>query len=225
MESDCESVDSGLEESGVSNPSYGEEGEGEGGEGGLSLYRGEGGESIYENAAVLKQSTAYLTPVTAAVEKESRRAIEKYQFGGQERELEKVQEEQEEEEEEEEQGLVVVFPPLDVGRERSEGKEGTLWGVRQGGLGLSSPALRSSNPTEDKIAREIRELKEREEELVRRRESKSPSPAISLPSPTPAIIEELEEEEQKQKPARLVRDTPLLLLLLLIFKLPLLEQL
>lgn len=199
MESDCESVDSGLEESGVSNPSYGEEGEEAG---------GEGQESIYENAAVLKQSTAYLTPVTAAVEKEARRAIEKYQFG-QERELEQVQEEQEEEqdeqedeqEEEQEQGLVVVFPPLDLGRERSEGREGTLWGVRQGGLGLSSPALRSSNPTEDKIAKEIRELKEREEELVRRRESKSPSPALSLPSPTPAIIEELEEEEQKQKPA------------------------
>lgn len=173
MESDCESVDSGLEESGHSNlevegggfveefdeAEEGSEGEEEG---------GEVRESIYENAAVLKQSTAYLTPVTAT--------IEKYQFGG--------------EEEEQEQG-VVAFPALDMGSTREKGS--TLWGVRQAGMGSQRPVVRSSNPTEDKIAKEIRELKEREEELVRRRESKSPSPAVSTPSPTPSVQEERQE--------------------------------
>ena len=72
------------------------------------------------------------------------------------------------------------------------------WGVRIGNF-PQSPSPRQNNPTEDKIAKEIRELKEREEELIRLRKaqtavnasspSPSPSPevpvAISQPSPTP----------------------------------------
>jgi len=157
------------------------------------------GELIYENTAVLK-SNAYLTPVTTA--------IEKYQFGGHEEEDEdeddddaggeKEEDEVEEEEEEEEdpkdsEGVAVPFPPLDLtsnsssdGVERSSSK---LWGVRSNGgaNGLLGPqVIRTSNPTEDKIAKEIRELKEREEELLRRREmSKSPTTTTttSLQSP------------------------------------------
>ena len=39
-----------------------------------------------------------------------------------------------------------------------------VWGVREGGSG-HAPSPRPVNPTEDKIAKEIQELKEREEEL------------------------------------------------------------
>ena len=46
------------------------------------------------------------------------------------------------------------------------------WGVRRGmGTALAS-VERSANPTEEIIAKEIRELKEREEELIRLREEK-----------------------------------------------------
>lgn len=182
MDSDCESVDSGLEESGHSNleleqglgslASLAEASEGEEG--------GHVSESIYENADVLKQANAYLTPVTAA--------IEKYQFGGQ---LEEGEEGEEDEQEEEEH---VPFPPLDLSTKKEE-RGNTVWGVRQVGARGLSPALRTTNPTEDKIAKEIRELKEREEELVRRRDSKSPSPAA--PSPTPPT-----PEPKKQEPAQ-----------------------
>merc|ERR1712130_150856 len=175
MDSDCDSdsehsIDSGLEESGHSNLEV---------EGG-----GMNEELIYENTAALK-SNAYLTPVTTA--------IEKYQFGGHEEEdededddddagEEKEEDEADEEEEEKDsEGVAVPFPPLDLTNSSSDGVERStkLWGVRShgGANGLLGPqVIRTSNPTEDKIAKEIRELKEREEELLRRREmSKSPT--------------------------------------------------
>ena len=61
-----------------------------------------------------------------------------------------------------------------------EEKQRMSWGVRKPSLvntHSQQPALRPANPTEDKIAREIRELKEREEELVRLRDSPAPAPA------------------------------------------------
>merc|ERR1719305_552333 len=91
------------------------------------------------------------------------------------------------------EGVAVPFPPLDLTNSNSEGVERSsskLWGVRShgGATGLLGPqVIRTSNPTEDKIAKEIRELKEREEELLRRREmSKSPTTTTSLQSPTSA---------------------------------------
>ena len=159
MESDCESVDSGLEESGHSNLDL---------DGGFTVPEEEEDlpESIYENAAVLKSNNSYLTPVTAA--------IEKYQFGGQgveeddeddevvEDEKEEVaSEEEEEEEEEDEKKGVVTYPPLDMDAKREPERGSKLWGVRHGGSAGLTPISRSANPTEDKIAKEIRELKER----------------------------------------------------------------
>merc|ERR1740123_2921867 len=107
------------------------------------------------------------------------------------------EEEGEEGDQKDSEGVAVPFPPLDLtitnsssdGVERSSSK---LWGVRshRGANGLLGPqVIRTSNPTEDKIAKEIRELKEREEELLRRREmSKSPTTTMSTtslqPSPT-----------------------------------------
>ena len=43
-----------------------------------------------------------------------------------------------------------------------------VWGVREGGA-PQTPSPRAVNPTEDKIAKEIKELKEREDELRRLR--------------------------------------------------------
>ena len=125
------------------------------------------GELIYENTSALK-SNAYLTPVTTA--------IEKYQFGGHAEEEEEEEEDdndaaeksddEEEEEEEEKQdsdGEGVLFPPLDLTSNNShEGERSSnkLWGVRSHGgaaNGLLGPqVVRTSNPTEDKIAKEIR---------------------------------------------------------------------
>lgn len=194
MESDCESVDSGLEESGHSNLDL---------DGGFTVPEEEEDlpESIYENAAVLKSNNSYLTPVTAA--------IEKYQFGGQgveeddeDDEVEEDEKEEvasEEEEEEDEKKGVVTYPPLDMDAKREPERGSKLWGVRHGGSAGLTPISRSANPTEDKIAKEIRELKEREEELVRRRESKSPSPITPSPSPPPPVKEEPKSEAPVKK--------------------------
>ena len=106
------------------------------------------GELIYENTSALK-SNAYLTPVTTA--------IEKYQFGGH------AEEEEEEEEKQGSDGEGVLFPPLDLTSNNShqgERSSNKLWGVRSHGgaaNGLLGPqVVRTSNPTEDKIAKEIR---------------------------------------------------------------------
>jgi hypothetical protein len=71
--------------------------------------------------------------------------------------------------------------------------------------------IRTSNPTEDKIAKEIRELKEREEELLRRREtSKSPTPT-SLQSPTSAATPTLTiASTTKPSPAKSSSPSPAL---------------
>ena len=63
------------------------------------------------------------------------------------------------------------------------------WGVRRENLSQSQ-LQRTNNPTEEKIAKEIRELKEREEELVRAREMKDRSDSRS---------EQDEEEEEEKK--------------------------
>ena len=60
------------------------------------------------------------------------------------------------------------------------------WGVRRESLSQSQ-LQRTNNPTEEKIAKEIRELKEREEELIRAREKKG----------RPDSREEEEEEEEE----------------------------
>ena len=60
------------------------------------------------------------------------------------------------------------------------------WGVRRESLSQSQ-LQRTNNPTEEKIAKEIRELKEREEELIRAREKKG--------RPDSREEEEAEEEE------------------------------
>lgn len=122
------------------------------------------GELIYENTSALK-SNAYLTPVTTA--------IEKYQFGGHAEEeeeeeedhdaVEKSDDEEEEEEKQDSDEEGVLFPPLDLTSNNShqgERSSNKLWGVRSHGgaaNGLLGPqVVRTSNPTEDKIAKEIR---------------------------------------------------------------------
>ena len=62
------------------------------------------------------------------------------------------------------------------------------WGVRRESSAVS-PVERSVNPTEEVIAREIRELKEREEELARRQREQSQEPETDT--------EEEEEEEEE----------------------------
>ena len=62
------------------------------------------------------------------------------------------------------------------------------WGVRRENLSQSQ-LQRTNNPTEEKIAKEIRELKEREEELIRAREKKG----------RPDSREEEKEEEEEEE--------------------------
>ena len=99
------------------------------------------------------------------------------------------EEEEEEEDQEEREGVAVPFPPLDLTNSNSDGVERSsskLWGVRShgGANGLLGPqvdispvierpsnfilsfsmifpqVIRTSNPTEDKIAKEIRWLEQ-----------------------------------------------------------------
>ena len=65
------------------------------------------------------------------------------------------------------------------------------WGVRREG-GVLASLERSVNPTEEIIAQEIRELKEREEELVRRREEQGDQ---DQEEPRVIVMEEPEVEE------------------------------
>ena len=73
------------------------------------------------------------------------------------------------------------------------------WGVRRESSAVS-PVERSVNPTEEVIAREIRELKEREEELARRQREQSQEPDTDT--------EEEEEEEEVRETGRLRAGTP-----------------
>ena len=66
------------------------------------------------------------------------------------------------------------------------------WGVRREG-GVLASLERSVNPTEEIIAQEIRELKEREEELVRRREEQGDQEEQE--EPRVIVMEEPEVEE------------------------------
>ena len=110
-------------------------------------------ESIYENAEVVKANGMLSEPNMLAGE------IEKYQFGGT----------GDMEGEGDSEG--VSFLDLDLeNQERAPSEVNrNVWGVRRSSFSSqSSNSTRASNPTEDKIAKEIREMKEREEELARR---------------------------------------------------------
>merc|ERR1719410_1785495 len=102
----------------------------------------------------------------------------KYEFGlGQEIRGEDSEQEQEEEEEEgDTRGQEAVsFQDLDNFESVPAGEVKRSWGVRRESSAVS-PVERSVNPTEEVIAREIRELKEREEELARRQREQSQEP-------------------------------------------------
>jgi len=195
MESDCESVDSGLE-TGNSNLEPSDNGFMEGDSDSISdgfdkpdgtvsydLQNSDNSESIYENAAILKSSN-FVKPISST--------LEKYEFGqNDDARSDSLGDESNES---------VVFQDIeDFDKPVTDVESKTIsWGVRIGNF-PQSPSPRQNNPTEDKIAKEIRELKEREEELIRLRKaqtavnasspSPSPSPevpvAISQPSPTP----------------------------------------
>ena len=81
----------------------------------------------------------------------------------------------------------VVFQDIeDFDKPTSEVDSKTIsWGVRIGNF-PQSPSPRNNNPTEDKIAKEIRELKEREDELIRLREAATTQNTPPPPSPTPS---------------------------------------
>jgi len=200
MESDCESVDSGLE-TGNSNLETSENGFIDGDSDSLSdgfdkpdvvgsydLENSEHSESIYENAAVLK-SNNFVKPISST--------LEKYEFGqNDDARSDSLGDDSNES---------VVFQDLeDFDKPASENESKTLsWGVRAGNL-PQSPSPRTNNPTEDKIAKEIRELKEREEELIRLRESQtkvnlSPSPA---PTPSPEVPVIISQSSPKSSTAK-----------------------
>jgi len=192
-ESDCDSLDSGLE-TGNSNLETSENFlESEETDSATESYSkrevsesplSDLSESIYENAAVLKSSM--MTPVT--------NTIEKYEFGL-----------NDEEDISGEEGVAeagdtfeaVSFQDLEVFDKPTEPAKKS-WGVRRENL-AQSQLQRSLNPTEEKIAKEIRELKEREEELVRAREEKTrPSSAEEEEPPSPASS--LQSDQEKPLP-------------------------
>jgi len=188
MESDCESVDSGLE-TGNSNLETSENGFMEGDtdsisdgfdkpdtSGSYDLENSEHSESIYENAAVLK-SANFGKPISST--------LEKYEFG--------QNEDARSDSLGDESNESVVFQDIeDFDKPASEVDSKTIsWGVRIGNF-PQSPSPRNNNPTEDKIAKEIRELKEREDELIRLREAattqNTPPPLSPTPSPEVPVI-------------------------------------
>merc|ERR1712079_159726 len=178
-----ESVDSGLE-TGNSNLETSENGFLEGDSDSLSdgfekpdvvtsyhLENSEHSESIYENAAVLKTNN-FVKPISST--------LEKYEFG--------QNEDARSDSLGNESAESAVFQDLeDFDKPTSDNEGKTIsWGVRAGNL-PQSPSPRTNNPTEDKIAKEIRELKEREEELIRLREAKMKE-SVAPPSPTPSPV-------------------------------------
>ena len=127
-------------------------------------------ESIYENAAVLK-SNNFVKPISST--------LEKYEFGqNDDARSDSLGDESNES---------VVFQDIeDFDKPASDVESKTIsWGVRIGNL-PQSPSPRNNNPTEDKIAKEIRELKEREDELIRLREAQTKVSTPPPPSPTPS---------------------------------------
>jgi len=203
IESDCESVDSGLE-TGNSNLETSDNGflEGEAdcvsdgfdkpdATGSYDFQNSEHSESIYENAAVLK-STNFIKPISST--------LEKYEFG--------QNEDLRSDSLGDESNESVVFQDIeDFDKPASDVESKTIsWGVRIGSF-PQSPSPRNNNPTEDKIAKEIRELKEREDELIRLREAKTqacntPSPPSPTPSPeVPVIISQVTPKSSTTKPA------------------------
>ena len=79
------------------------------------------------------------------------------------------------------------------------------WGVRRENLSQSQ-LQRTNNPTEEKIAKEIRELKEREEELVRAREMKDRPDSREEDEHEEDDEEKKEEEEQTSGSGSVLRE-------------------
>merc|ERR1719483_1710738 len=202
IESDCESVDSGLETGNsnleTSDNGFLEEEEADCAsdgfdkpavEGSYDLQNSEDSESIYENAALLK-STNFIKPISST--------LEKYEFGqNEDARSDSLGDESHES---------VMFQDIeDFDKPASDIESKTIsWGVRIGNF-PQSPSPRNNNPTEDKIAKEIRELKEREDELIRLREAKSqelnsPTPPSPTPSPeVPVIISQITPKSSTTK--------------------------
>jgi len=205
-DSECESLDSGLETGGNSNLEPSEAGFVEVGtvsedseadekrpDSGASAesHLSDFSEGIYENAAVLKSSNMS-SPVTTA--------LEKYEFGqheildedsdqfpGEKRTQSEVTEETGNSDNE-----AVSFQDIE---NFESGPVKKSWGVRHD-MGTSLARVeRSANPTEEIIAKEIRELKEREEELTRLREQGSTEEQVEEPE-----TEEAEEPIVEPEP-------------------------
>ena len=77
--------------------------------------------------------------------------------------------------------------------------------MRQDSVSLRESSERSSNPTEEKIAKEIRELKEREEELARLREEQQSAASVNTDTDdacsevSEVVSEKIIEEEKPVK--------------------------
>jgi len=175
-DSDCESLDSGLE-TGNSNLETSENGfvtiEGdtdtvsddendklEREESNLSDFS----EGIYENAAVLKSSTMSSSSDTTI--------LEKYEFGQETNDHDVDDDDADVDEGKQSDSEPVSFQDIESFETSPPVMTQSVkksWGVRRESL-TQNTVERTVNPTEEKIAKEIRELKEREEELIKLRE-------------------------------------------------------
>lgn len=199
-DSECESLDSGLETGGNSNLEPSEAGFVEVGaisedseadekrpDSGASAesHLSDFSEGIYENAAVLKSSNMS-SPVTTALEKYEFGQHEildedSEQFPGEKRSQSDVTEEEHSENE------AVSFQDIE---NFESGPVKKSWGVRHEMGTALARVERSANPTEEIIAKEIRELKEREEELARLREQGNTEEQVEEEEPETEEAEE-----------------------------------
>jgi len=219
-DSDCESLDSGLEtgNSGLETSENGfvtngdtdsvtdnEDDKNDSAESNLSDFS----EGIYENAAILKS-----TNMSIAAEIST---LEKYEFGNEtiNNSTDDFNEEDEEEIEEPagddlDSDSDIKTEPVsfqDIENFESPPVESIKksWGVRQDSVSLRESSERSSNPTEEKIAKEIRELKEREEELARLREEQQSAASVNTDTDdassevSEVVSEKIIEEEKPVK--------------------------
>jgi len=175
-DSDCESLDSGLE-TGNSNLETSENGfvtiEGDtdtvSDDENDKLEREESNLSdfsvgIYENAAVLKSSTMSSSSDTTI--------LEKYEFGQETNDHDVDDDDADVDEGKQSDSEPVSFQDIESFETSPPVMTQSVkksWGVRRESL-TQNTVERTVNPTEEKIAKEIRELKEREEELIKLRE-------------------------------------------------------
>merc|ERR1719210_1240517 len=199
-DSECESLDSGLE-TGNSNLETSENGfvtiEGdtdtvsddendklEREESNLSDFS----EGIYENAAVLKSSTMSSSSDTTI--------LEKYEFGQETNDHDVDDDDADVDEGKQRDSEPLSFQDIESFETSPPVMTQSVkksWGVRRESL-TQNTVERSVNPTEEKIAKEIRELKEREEELVRLRENKLNNSAVVSDD----IIDNDDDEDQPE---------------------------